>query len=63
MEGKEVGDVSVLLGVLVDKNFYIFCMKKPGWNMKLMSTYGNTDTPPNQKTTRCFYKETTGTTI
>ena len=48
MKDKEVGEVGVLLGVLSDVDVNIFSMKDLGQNMKLMSTYSNTDTPLNQ---------------
>ena len=56
MDDKEVGDVGILSGVLTDVPFNIFCMKEPTWNMKLVSTYGDKETPPNQEQTRRFFK-------
>ena len=60
MATKDVGSVGVLSGKLDNVDFTIFSMKEPAFNMKMMSTYGDVDVPPNQEKTGRFYKDESG---
>ena len=63
MADKEVGEVGVWQGVLDGVTFFYFMMKEPAFVMKLMSTYGDTATPPKQEKTRRYYKDENGDTV
>ena len=52
MEDKEIGNTGVMQGRLDGTKYFFFLMKEPAFTMKMMSTYGDTCTPPNQEKTR-----------
>ena len=63
MKQKKVGEIDIMTGKLSNESFYIFNMKEPAFNMKIMSTYGDKVVPENQENTRRFFKDETGITV
>ena len=60
MSNMDVGTQQVMSGKLDSLEFYIYNMKEPAFNMKVMSTYGDLNIPENSDNTRRFYKNNEG---
>ena len=63
MNTKEVGAQEVMTGKFDSHEFYIYNMKEPVFNMKVMSTYGDLNIPENSENTRRFYKNNEGNLV
>ena len=60
MENKNVGENAMLSGKLDDVPVFLFNMKEPAFNMKIMSTYGDLTQADNQEQTRRYFKDANG---